>query len=236
MPQYHPNTLFSDCWASIGNITFYHRGGICYFKNKPYSTFKETPEQLRLKELHKRAIKAWQTLSHKQQFKWREYSVKVAAHRPPYGDNNHISGYNLFLSAYHGFAQLGNEHTPTPKKFVPFPIFSLNYLSCQKPKSANDITLQFRLSLYATDDYARYRVLAKIQITQPGKGRNPGLMRNALSKDIPQASESEVTFLVSDPLPQSNTKQLHIRYLLLDTKTGYRSCHQTLSTLASPTP
>lgn len=41
----------------------------------------------------------------------------MAAHRPPYGDGNSISGYNLFVSAYHGFAQLGDERVPVPRRF-----------------------------------------------------------------------------------------------------------------------
>lgn len=74
----------------------------------------------------------------------------VASHRPPFGQKNSISGYNLFASAYHGFAQLGNEHIPEPMMFEPFPIFSLDYLDC----SAVDgglLRLRFRLTLCGTN-------------------------------------------------------------------------------------
>lgn len=54
----------------------------------------------------------------------------VASHHPPFGQKNSISGYNLFVSAYQGFAQLGNEHIPEPMIFEPFPIFSMDYLDC----------------------------------------------------------------------------------------------------------
>ena len=127
MPRFVPDTLFSDCWSSVGNVTYYHRNGVCYFRCKAYSEFAGTAEQLEQKGLHQRAIKAWRGLSSKEQNRWRWYAEGVAAHRPPYGDGNSISGYNLFVSAYHGFAQLGNEHSPTPRRFEAFPIFSLDF-------------------------------------------------------------------------------------------------------------
>lgn len=36
--------------------------------------------------------------------------------RPPYAPKTSISGYNLFVSAYHGFAKLGNEHVSSPRR------------------------------------------------------------------------------------------------------------------------
>ena len=117
MPRFYPDALFSDCWSSVGDVTFYHRNGVCYFRSKAYSEFAGTDEQLEQKSLHQRAIKAWRGLTSKQQNKWRKYADGVAAHRPPYGDGNSISGYNLFMSAYHGFAQLGDERVPVPRKF-----------------------------------------------------------------------------------------------------------------------
>lgn len=119
MPRFRSNAVLSDCWSSVGNITFYHRNGVCYFRSKAYSEFKGTVGQLEQKQVHRRAILAWQGLSHMQQLKWRKLAVGVASHRPPFGDGNHISGYNLFVSAYHGFAQLGNEHVPIPRPFTP---------------------------------------------------------------------------------------------------------------------
>lgn len=70
----------------------------------------------------------------------------VASHRPPFGLKNSISGYNLFVSAYHGFAQLGNEHIPEPMEFEPFPIFSLDYLDCSEI-DGELLKLRFRLTL-----------------------------------------------------------------------------------------
>ncbi len=36
MPKFHPTPINQDCWSSIGNITFYHRNGQCFYKRKPY--------------------------------------------------------------------------------------------------------------------------------------------------------------------------------------------------------
>lgn len=234
MPKYIPNTQFSDCWSSVGNVTFYHRNGICYFRSKAYSDFAGTAEQLEQAELHKRAIKAWQGLPHEKQMIWRRMARGVVSHRPPYGQKNCISGYNLFVSAYHGFAQLGNEHIPEPVIFEPFPIFSLDYLDC----SAIDgglLRLRFRLTLCGAGEPERYRVLGKFQFGEPGCGRNPGLMRNFLSESIPARDCSVIEFMVPDNAPALEMKQLHLRYLLLDTKTGYRSQYHSMDAIISIT-
>ena len=234
MPRFYPNTRFSDCWASVGDITYYHRDGICYFRSKPYSEFAGTAEQLENLDLHKRAIRAWQGLDHHTQEIWRKNARCVAAHRPPFNNKNHISGYNLFVSAYHGFAQLGNEHVPGPQAFCPFPIFSLDFGGCDKIGDT-DILMRFRLTLCGTSEFSRYRVLGKIQFEEPGMGRNPGKMRNFLSTSIPIGTCSEIEILI--PEYQAiwglalETYQLHMRYILLDAVTGYRSQYQSLSTL-----
>ena len=232
MPRFYPNTQFSDCWSSVGNVTYYHRNGICYFRSKAYSTFAGTADQLEQQGQHQRAIQAWQRLPHNIQLQWRRLAKGVAAHRPPFGDGNSISGYNLFVSAYHGFAQLGNEHVPAPKRFVPFPIFSFDFLGAS---AANlfDLQLSFRLTMCGTFDYSRYRVLGKIQIEEPGTGRNPGKMRNFLSVSVPSGEVSTIDFIVPNPLPSHTALQIHIRYLLLDIKTGYRSNYHSLSAIQS---
>lgn len=230
MPRFHPNTILSDCWSSIGNVTFYHRNGICYSRSKAYSEFAGTGEQLAQKEVHHRAILAWQKLPCRQQLKWKRLAIGVSSHRPPFGDGNHISGYNLFVSAYHGFAQLGNEHVPVPRPFEPFPIFSLDFVSCSMA-SLFEMELRFRLIMCGTNLPSRYRILGKIQIEAPGVGRNPGLMRSYLSDSVPTEAMSEIVFNVPRKRFDIDMFQLHVRYLLLDTKNGYRSQYQSLSAL-----
>ena len=230
MPRFKPNMCISDCWSSFGNITFYHRNGVCYFKSKPYSEFTGTTEQMENLDLHRRAIRAWQSLSHNRQMIWRYMAKDVIAHRPPFDNTSHISGYNLFVSAYHGFAQLGNEHIPEPRQFEPFPIFSLDFVGCSTPDDIN-LLLSFRLTMCGTQDYSRYRVLGKIQLAAPGAGRNPGLMRNSLSTSIPESESSRIEFIVSQSDEINKTFQLHMRYLLIDERTGFRSQYNVLSTL-----
>ena len=231
MPRFYPDALFSDCWSSVGDVTFYHRNGVCYFRSKAYSEFAGTAEQLEQKGLHQRAIKAWRGLTSKQQNKWRKYADGVAAHRPPYGDGNSISGYNLFVSAYHGFAQLGDERVPVPRRFEGFPIFSLDFVGCEAV-SLFDVELRFRLTLCGTSNFSRYRVLGKIQIEEPGVGRHPGRQRNFLSPSVPDGASSEIEFVV--PMNR-NDLQIPDMYLkhLLDTVTGYRSQYHGLSAIGS---
>lgn len=213
-------------------MTYYHRNGVCYFRSKAYSEFTGTAEQLEQKGLHQRAIKAWRGLSSKEQKRWRRYADGVAAHRPPYGDGNSISGYNLFVSAYHGFAQLGDERVPVPRRFEGFPIFSMDFVGAEAV-SLFDVELRFRLTLCGTDKFSRYRVLGKIQITEPGAGCHPGLMRNYLSQSVPDGSCSEIVFSVPRERMDLETFQIHVRYLLLDTVTGYRSQYHSVSALGS---
>lgn len=70
--------------------------------------------------MHRRAIAAWQSLPAEQQDLWESYSLGVEPHRPPFDHTTRISGYNLFVSAYHGFATLGNEYVPrVPSRALP---------------------------------------------------------------------------------------------------------------------
>jgi len=128
MPKFHPTPIIQDCWSSIGNITFYHRNGQCFYKRKINPVFPGTPAQLDQQQVHHRAILAWQHLPHSVQLEWRNIAKSVPSHRPPYDKNHHISGYNLFVSAYHGFAQLGREHIPEPQPFPEFPSAALKLL------------------------------------------------------------------------------------------------------------
>ena len=68
MPKFNPNALIEDGWSSIGNITFFHRNGKCFWKRKPYSVFRGAQAQLDQAQVHHRAILAWQHLDHLVQF------------------------------------------------------------------------------------------------------------------------------------------------------------------------
>ena len=216
MPKFHPTPFIQDCWSSIGNITFYHQNGRCYYKRKARPVFPGTPAQLDQAQVHHRAILAWQHQPHIVQLQWNHYAQSVPSHRPPYENNHHISGYNLFVSAYHGFAQLGNEHVPAPQPFPQFPSAVLELLHIIP--SAGVVTLCCRLTLTNTIHPERWRLTARIQLTAPGVGCKPGLMRSYMPT---RTQNNEIVFTV--PNPGLEDCQAHIRYRLIDSVTGYRN-------------
>ena len=58
------------------------------------------------------------------------------------------------------------------------------------------------------------------------------MMRNCLSNSIPSGECLVIEFPVPDTVPTLEMKQLHLKYLLLDTKTGYRSQYHSMSAIA----
>jgi len=216
--------IIQDCWSSIGNITFYHRNGQCFYKRKINPVFPGTPAQLDQQQVHHRAILAWQHLPHSVKLEWRNIAKSVPSHRPPYDKNHHISGYNLFVSAYHGFAQLGREHIPEPQPFPEFPSAALKLL--QIIPGTEVATLRCRLTLADTAHPERWHLTAKILLTAPGVGFNPDLMCIYRPTSVspvsvgPTTSTRAVTFTVTAP-NNMNEYQAHIRYRLIDAVTGF---------------
>lgn len=226
MPRFHPDILINDCWASIGDKTFYHRNGKCFIRRKHATAFCGTEGQLNQTALHHRALEAWRSLDQATQGLWHEYARSVPSQRPPFDRRTNISGYNLFVSAYHGFAQLGNEHIPWPQRKGPFPEFGLDFKSASIQNSS-DLILKFKTSLCGADNLERYRFLLKLQLERPGHGRNPGLMRNFIASAGPITDGGEVCFTVKDYVGiwgyELRQFQAHCRYLILDSETGFRS-------------
>ena len=226
MPKFHPTPIIQDCWSSIGDITFYHRNGQCYWKRKPKPSFNQTPARLDQAQVHHRAILAWQQLQHSVQLEWRELARCVPSHRPPYDDKHHISGYNLFVSAYHGFAQLGREHVPVPQPYPLFPISHLQLLQIDSASASSSgsgsgtvtVSLRYRLTLQNTDNPARWHVSARIQLTAPGVCCDPGRMRTYMATLL---SDTEIAFTV--PNPGLEDYKVHLRHRLIDSLTGYRN-------------
>ena len=163
-----------DGFGSVGDKTFYHRNGVCYLRRRVRSEFPGTIAQMQQLSVHLRALESWRQLPFDVQQRWNGYAVGVVSHRPPFDGKSGISGHNLFVSAYHGFATLGREHTPAPAPFAPFPSFLVKLLGA----SAMDDTLQIRWKLEALDPDNRYRMLCKVQLGLPGTGRSPGMLRN----------------------------------------------------------
>ena len=232
MPRFEPSILISDCWGSVGDLTFYHQNGQCFYKKKNQCEFRGTDSQLAQVDVHKRALEAWRGLEHSVQLTWNSYAEPVISHKPPFDGSAHISGHNLFVSAYHGFATLGDEHVPTPQPWQEFPVYAVAFLSSETAGSG-DLRLRFSVTFEDCPTPERYRLLLKLQLTKPGGGKNPGKMRNFLSLAPCSAGASTAEFLIRDFRDiwgfDLQEYQAHCHYLLLDSRTGYRNIHTPLS-------
>ena len=216
MPKYHPNTRFTDCWASVGNITFYHRDGQCYYRTKANPVFPGTSHQLVQVSIHKRALQAWRNISHEEQLEWNALATQVRSKRPPYGTKSSISGYNLFVSAYHGFACIGDEKVPEPKPMPNFPTLSLKLISTTIV--GKSLQVKFKIeNLHAS--LHNFSIASRIQLVNLGAGINPGKMRNHQA----ELTDNIATFTIPLPNQDHNSYTLHMRYFIIDRTTGYRS-------------
>ena len=70
MPRYIPSLPFEDCYGSVGEKTYYHRNGICYYKKRARPVFPGTMLQMEHQTVHLRAIAAWQGLEPSVQKEW----------------------------------------------------------------------------------------------------------------------------------------------------------------------
>lgn len=165
---------------------------------------------------------------------WNDYAKSVTSHRPPFDSSSHITGHNLFVSAYHGFAQLGDEHIPVPTKFQEFPVFVAKYSGVEEFSPDSGI-IKFRVEMPDCQEPTRYRLLTKLQFTEPGKGRRPGYLRNFIASENCTSSDCIVKIQVGNFRQQweieGESFQVHCRYLLLDSRTGYRSQYKSISFL-----
>lgn len=226
MAQLRPGLLLSDAFGSAGDVTAYHRGGKCFLRKRIAPGSSDAGTHASSFSVHRRALQAWRSLSHEEQLQWEPYARLVEPHRPPFDHLAYISGNNLFISAYHGFATLGDEHVPVPAPFEPFP----SYLVKIQGASAIDGDLVIRLQLEVEDPEERYRLLCKIYLTRPSAGRNPGKLRNYLAVGT---ACGPVSVTIPDYVPVSGLDlpayQVHGRFILLDTKNGYRSQYLAVS-------
>ena len=249
MPAYSPNLIISDCYGSASSITFYHRDGKCRWRSKSTLSFAATPRQSAALDVHRRALAAWCTIPDTEKEIWHEIARNVPPYKPPFGYCGHISGHNLFVSAYHGFHTLGNEHIPGPMEFRPFPVFVAGFMGAETVNTS-DLRITLRLSMQLEKEPERYTLLCKVQLAEAGKGCNPGRMRNFLAEDVTETvpagmstealqklSETVEVRTVAVTIPDyrafsgtvSDSYSLHIRYMLIDRETGYRSQYQKLS-------
>ena len=225
MPKYMPNSRFSDCWSSVGEVTFFHRDGVCFWKKRAHPAFPGTMAQLEHQSVHLRALEAWRGLMPEVQEQWNALAVPVHSHRPPFRKDHHISGYNLFVSAYHGFAQLGNEHIPVPTARRALPPFSVEMAGCKAVDGV--LVVRFRVRMPQESKPTRYHLHTKIQLTSPGGGKRPGYMRVFVAESNCTSSDCIAEVRVPDYKTLWNLDltsfRMHCRLSLIDTVTGYRN-------------
>ena len=125
-----------------------------------------------------------------------------------------------------GFAQLGNEHVPVPQPFPEFRSAALEVLEIISGEET--ATIRCRLTLADTIHPERWHLSARIQLTAPGVGCDPGKMRSCMATpasllEIRQnTSNREIRFTVAYRI-MSCSLQAHIKYRLIDVATGYRN-------------
>lgn len=129
----------------------------------------------------------------------------------------------LFVSADHGFYTLGNEHLPVPRAFYNFPPYSIDLRDAHV--ESGTLVIPAVVVLGGEENPGRYRLLAKLQLTTPGKGCHTGMLRNYLAD---ASCDSAVVHIrvpdYSAIIGSASTScQVHGRFILLDNVTGYRS-------------
>ena len=84
-----------------------------------------------------------------------------------------------------------------------------------------------------------YRLMTRLQFTYPGMGRQPGYLRSHIAAGNCTSSDCIVEVPVADYARKWNLSlsqyQVHCRYLLIDTLTGYRCNYRKTSFLLSKT-
>ena len=226
MIESFPNILVSDVYGSAGGVTAVHKDGKVCLRRRSSAKYPGTPAQLEHLAVHRRALAAWRGLAHEVQLVWNGYAQEVEPHRPPFDGKAWISGQNLFVSAYHGFATLGDERVPVPCRFEGFPGFAVSGIDAVEV----DDVLTMRLSVAGLDgvDGSRYWLYGQVQVVYAGCGTSSRLKwKSVLGCGACAGGVAEMridqwrevwTFI-------GNEKRftLHMRLVLLDAVTGYRS-------------
>ena len=224
MPLFRPSILLSDAYGSAGEVTFYHRNGRCYTRRRVKPLYPGTPAQSEHLAVHRRAMAAWASLDSEMQKLWNAYEITAEPHRPPFDHKAHISGNNLFVSAYHGFALMGEEQIPQPHPFRPFPPFVVEFLSASV--EAGCLVLSVDAHLPEIPEAAFYRLYSRIRLTKPG-GFGVRGMKGFLAEGDGSGSMTiripSYTEIWNIP---DRAFQIQAQCILLDSRTGFRSQYQ----------
>lgn len=192
-----------------------------------------TSAQLEHLAIHRRAMAAWASLDSEVQKLWNSYETTAESHRPPYDHKSHISGNNLFISAYHGFALMGDEHTPVAHPFQTPPPFLATFDSATVEAGTMRLAVDAHVSQYAQPE--RYRLYARLRLTVPGKGYGVRGMRGFLA-------DGDCSQLMNVTIPEfteiwnlgGERFQIQAMCILLDSETGFRSQYQRSIAVIEP--
>lgn len=226
MARFYPDILFSDLYGSAGEVTARHVRGKTFLLKRSTAAFPGTAAQLERQEIHRRAMAAWRELPHEVQLVWHGYAKEVEPHRPPFDHTSWISGQNLFVSAYHGFHTLGDEHVPFPVPFEPFPGFALELASAEE--AGDDLAVGVSVAGLEHTDAGRYRLYGRMQLVEAGHGMTSRVAwRSILASESCHVSPSELVLpswrSVWPSVATATSMTMNGSFVLLDTVTGYRS-------------
>ena len=222
MPLFRPSILLSDAYGSAAEVTFYHRNGRCYTRKRVKPRYPGTSAQLEHLAIHRRAMAAWASLDSETQKLWNSYEITAEPHRPPFDHKAHISGNNLFVSAYHGFALMGDEHTPVANLFLMPPPFLVTFDRASVVAGTLRLTVNAHVSQY--DQPERYRLYARLRLTDPGRGYGVKGMRGFLAEgDCSQRMIITISDYAKIWNLSSERFQIQALCILLDSETGFRS-------------
>ena len=226
MIESFPNILVSDVYGSAGGVTVVHKDGKVCFRRKSVARYPGTPAQLEHLAVHRRALAAWRGLEHGVQEVWNGYAQEVEPHRPPFDGKAWISGQNLFVSAYHGFATLGDEHVPVPCRFEGMPGFAV--AGIRGVEVGDDLELSMDVAGLELVDGARYWLYGQVQVVYAGCGTSSRLKwKSVLSCSACDGGRAVMRVegwrQVWPFIGSERRFSLHVRFVLLDAVTGYRS-------------
>ena len=231
MGEFKPNIVVSDVFGSAGDVTAHHRDGKTFLRKRSDGGIRNprTEAQAQHMEVHMRAMRAWRELPHSVQEQWNEFAVEVEPHQPPFDHSSWISGQNLFVSAYHGFYTLGDEHVPEPKRFEKFPPFSVKGLGASV--EGEDLRVRVEVPGLEHMDASRYWLYGYLQLNHPGRGISMVPWRSIVSSH--PCLVKPVTLVLKDYLRvwglDLPAYQVNGRFVLIDGVTGYRNQKKKLT-------
>ena len=230
--EFHPSVLVSDVYGSAGDVTAVHRDGKVYLrKRRSPGAGQLSPAQVEHLKVHNRALLAWGEVPQEVQEVWNELAREVEPHRPPFDHSSWISGQNLFVSAYHGFYTMGNEHVPAPVRFEPFPSFVVSPV--QAVAAGDVLELKFTVAGLEFVEGSRYWLYGKLKLLTPVRGGSSRVPWKSAVASGP-CSVAVVSVMVADwrnlwpEVEGLPVVKLEASFVLLDAVTGYRSQRQKM--------